>query len=118
MTDHAPSVPTNQIILLGLHREEDGSIVFTDPNGNERAARTAEGLRKAILEILDDASLPRTEVPAADSAAAAGIVGIAQKELEEHATREYGAVVGKLVGVLGGKGAQRVVQFMQRNSRK
>lgn len=117
MTEQA-HVPTNQIILLGVHREQDGTIVFTDPNANERSAKTAEGVKKALEAILDDQSLPRTEVPAADSAAAAGIVGIAQKELEEHVTKEYGTLAGKVVSVLGGRGVSHVVKFMQRNSRK
>lgn len=111
------SIKTNEIILLGVHRDEDGTIVLTDPNGHEHFAKSAEGVKRALEAILDDTSVPRTEVPASDSAAAAGIVGMAAKEFEAHATEEYGPFIGKLAGMFGGNGAKKVVQFMQRNSR-
>lgn len=117
MTDQK-QVSTNEIVLVGVHREDDGAFVFTDANGAEHRASAAEGLWKALTAIYDDASIPRTEVPAADSAAAAGIVGIASKEVESYATEHYGSLIGKVVGVLAGNGARKVVGFMQRNSRQ
>lgn len=113
----SPSARTNEIILLGVHREEDGTIVFTDPNAMEHRAKTADGVKRALDAIIDDDQVPRTEVPAADSAAAAGIVGIAAREFEEHATAQYGTLIGKLAGVAGARVAGAAVKFMQRNSR-
>lgn len=110
------SESTNEIVIVGLHRE-GSSVVITDAKGEEHEASTPDGLWKALQAILDDVEIPRTKVPASNIAEVQGLVGIAQNEAEAFVRGRYGDLAGAMAGSLARNGARKIISILQKNSR-